>query len=260
MPRDVTACVVSLLLHMALLATAVACAGGAPVYTKPVLIDFTSENVNESCQELDALRSGGAPANPLPQPPRQQTGKPRAAAVGPVLQEVPPALPSAVEQSAEAVPVAAAPSEVPPPQVAAVTHNAPPVSTGSRGSGSGIAGSGSGASAGGGDAASGHGGRGTSEETLRQRYLKRHFAYIRDRVASNMRYPGMAQRMGWSGNLAIEFVVALDGSAERIRVVKSSGVPLLDSDARDTVLRSAPFPKPPVSARLVIPVAYHLEN
>jgi len=258
MPRDVTACVVSLLLHMALLATAVACAGGVPLYTKPVLIDFTSENVNESCQELDPLRSGGAPATPLPQPPRQQTAKTRTAAVAPVLQEAAPAPPSAVEQSAEAVPVAAAPSEVPPSQVAAVTHNALQASTGSRGSG--IAGSGSGTSAGAGDAASGHGGRGTSEETLRQRYLKRHFAYIRDRVASNMRYPGMAQRMGWSGNLAIEFVVALDGSAERIRVVKSSGVPLLDSDARDTVLRSAPFPKPPVSARLVIPVAYHLEN
>ncbi len=167
--------------------------GGAGTH-QPVLIDFTSENVNENCQELDALRSGGAPATPLPQSPRQQTGKPRAAAVASTLREA-SAPPTAVEQSAEAVPVAAAPSEVPPPQVAAVTHNAPPVSTGSRGSG--IAGSGSGASAGGGDAASGHGGRGTSEETLRQRYLKRHFAYIRDRVASNMRYP--AWRSGWAG-------------------------------------------------------------
>jgi len=247
---DLTAWAVSLLLHMILLATAIACTGVALPYTKPVLIDFTSESVSEAYREVAASRSGGTPPTPVVRPAQQRTAKNVVVAAESSPQTMPTA---ALEQSAEAVPVVAAASETATTSSVAATH-----SGGS--SGNGIAGSGNGVSAGGGDAASGRGGRGPSEETLRQRYLKKHFAYIRDRVASNLRYPGMAQRMGWSGNLAVEFVVGMDGSAETVRVVKSSGVPLLDSDARDTVLRSAPFPKPPVSARLVIPVAYHLEN
>ncbi|QEM68962.1 energy transducer TonB [Geobacter sp. FeAm09] len=75
-----------------------------------------------------------------------------------------------------------------------------------------------------------------------------------------MRYPGLARRMGWSGTLLIEFVVQKDGSADMVRIVSSSGVPLLDRDARETVLKSAPFPKPPVSATLRFPMEYKLEN
>ncbi len=105
----------------------------------------------------------------------------------------------------------------------------------------------------------GGGTRGESAETLRERYLRQHFGYIRDLINNNLRYPGRARRMGWSGALKVEFVVRVDGSVEAIRIVKSSGVPLLDCNAMETVRRSAPFPKPPVSARLIIPVEYLLE-
>jgi TonB family protein len=105
----------------------------------------------------------------------------------------------------------------------------------------------------------GNGSRGENVETLRMRYMKKNFAYIRDLVAANLRYPGMARRMGWSGKLSVEFVVRESGEIDRIRVLKSSGVPLLDSGAEEAVRRSAPFPKPPVSARLIIPVEYLLE-
>ena len=100
---------------------------------------------------------------------------------------------------------------------------------------------------------------GKSAESLRARFLKEHLAYIRNMIAEHLRYPSQARRMGWSGKLTIEFVIRESGGVDTIRVVKSSGFPLLDRDAEDTVRRSAPFPKPPVSARLVIPVEYLLE-
>ena len=105
----------------------------------------------------------------------------------------------------------------------------------------------------------GNASRGESKESQQTRYLKEHFAYIRERIAGNLRYPGKARKMGWNGKLAVEFVILESGTVEHIRIAKSSGIALLDSDAEDTVRRSAPFPKPPVSARLIIPVEYVLQ-
>ena len=105
----------------------------------------------------------------------------------------------------------------------------------------------------------GNGLHGDTVESRHKQYLKEHFAYIRDVIAGNLRYPGKARKMGWSGKLAIEFVILESGTVEKIRIAKSSGIPLLDSDAEETVRRSAPFPKPPVSARLVIPLEYVLK-
>lgn len=95
-------------------------------------------------------------------------------------------------------------------------------------------------------------------ESQQRRYLKEHFAHIRDTIAENLRYPAKARKMGWHGRLAVEFVVLASGAVDQIRITKSSGIALLDSDAEETVRRSAPFPKPPVSARLIIPVDYVL--
>ena len=91
-------------------------------------------------------------------------------------------------------------------------------------------------------------------------YLKREFTHIRSRIASNLRYPSMARRMGWSGRVDVEFIVRTNGSVDSIRVVRSSGCHLLDNDARETVIKSAPFPVPPVVARVVIPVDYALDQ
>ena len=100
---------------------------------------------------------------------------------------------------------------------------------------------------------------GDSAESRQTQYLKEHFTYIRNTIAANLRYPSKARKMGWNGKLAIEFVILESGTVDKIRVTRSSGIPLLDSDAEETVRRSAPFPKPPVSARLVIPVEYVLK-
>lgn len=98
-----------------------------------------------------------------------------------------------------------------------------------------------------------------SRETLQKRYLREHFAYIRDLIGKELRYPRQAIRMNWSGRVTVSFLVLVDGSVAELRVSHSSGVSLLDRNALETVERAAPFPKPPVSARLVMPVDYVLE-
>lgn len=110
---------------------------------------------------------------------------------------------------------------------------------------------------GGGYGASSNGNR-ENHELLANRYLKEHFTYIRDLIAGRLVYPNVAVRMGWSGRVAVSFVIREDGEVEELRIAKSSGYPMLDADAVNTVRKSAPFPKPPVRARLVVSVEYIL--
>lgn len=96
-------------------------------------------------------------------------------------------------------------------------------------------------------------------ETLQKRYLREHFTYIRDLIGKELRYPRQAIRMGWNGRVNVSFLVLVDGSVAELRVARASGCPMLDANALETVRKAAPFPKPPVSARLLIPVDYVLE-
>jgi len=95
--------------------------------------------------------------------------------------------------------------------------------------------------------------------TLQKRYLREHFTYIRDLIGRELRYPRQAIRMNWSGRVTVSFLVLGDGRVSEVTVARSSGCPLLDANALDTVRKAAPFPRPPVSARLLIPVDYILE-
>lgn len=90
------------------------------------------------------------------------------------------------------------------------------------------------------------------------RYLKEHFAYIRDLVKQQLIYPPMAKKMRWSGRVLVAFTIAEDGSAHNIRVEESSGFPILDKRAAETVKKAAPFPKPPVRADIVLPINFKM--
>jgi protein TonB len=98
----------------------------------------------------------------------------------------------------------------------------------------------------------------TAPEKTNQHYLKEHFIYIRDLISKQIVYPSMARKMGWSGKVTVAFVITEDGSVQAIRVVESSGFPLLDKSAVETVRGAAPFPKPPVRAEIVVPVNFKL--
>lgn len=99
----------------------------------------------------------------------------------------------------------------------------------------------------------------SSTESAKNRYLKEHFAYVRDAIMKNLSYPPTARRMGWEGKVLISFVVSEDGHVSDIKVIEGSGFGILDRNAIETVKKASPFPKPPIVAELVIPIVYKLK-
>ncbi len=95
-------------------------------------------------------------------------------------------------------------------------------------------------------------------ENVQQRYLKEHFTYIRDLITTHLVYPLMARKMNWSGKVVVAFVIAEDGTVNNIRVIETSGFPVLDRSVLETVRGVAPFPKPPVRAEIVIPINFRM--
>jgi periplasmic protein TonB len=96
-------------------------------------------------------------------------------------------------------------------------------------------------------------------EEGRKTYLKEHFSFIRSIINSKRSYPKLARRMGWAGTVKISFVICADGTVNNVRVLGSSGYDVLDKNTVETVKNCSPYPKPPVAAEIVIPVAYRLE-
>jgi protein TonB len=89
-------------------------------------------------------------------------------------------------------------------------------------------------------------------------YLKAHFSYIRDMVNSKLTYPVIARQMGWEGKVKVSFTISRDGFATDIMITQSSGKEVLDNSAVEAVRNASPFPRPPVSAQIIIPIRYRL--
>jgi protein TonB len=95
--------------------------------------------------------------------------------------------------------------------------------------------------------------------TAGNKYLRRHFAYIRNMIMSKLRYPAIARQKGWSGRLKISFLVGEDGSVNDVKIIASSGFSVLDKNAIDAVKEIAPLPTPPVRAEIIMPITYRLK-
>jgi protein TonB len=235
--RDLRFYGISLGMH-AIVIIMIACAAHAPHPNPPVTIDFT----------ISSAQPGASPHPPAPA--RVETAaKPKSVTPPPkqVVRPVPPATKPVEEnnekslQETSPVAVAQTPKEI-----------APPVQTpepASRDEGTTQTASGAPTGRSNGKSAG-------SAEVMRSRYLKEQFNYIRDKIASNVRYPRHARRMGWTGVTHVSFVIEENGTVSDVKVIKSSRVSLLDEEASESVRRSAPFPRPPVRARIVIPVEY----
>jgi len=100
---------------------------------------------------------------------------------------------------------------------------------------------------------------GASDAAARAGYLSSHFVNIRDKILRNLNYPAIARRMGWAGKVTVAFTVCMDGSVEELSVLESSGYPVLDKYALETIRKSCPLPRPPVKTALIMPVLYRLE-
>jgi periplasmic protein TonB len=93
----------------------------------------------------------------------------------------------------------------------------------------------------------------------RQSYISGNFVYIEKLISSQLTYPEKAKELNQQGTLSLSFVILENGSVDEVKVIKSSGVRLLDDNAVMTVKKSAPYPKPPFPAEIHIPIAYNLE-
>lgn len=103
-------------------------------------------------------------------------------------------------------------------------------------------------------------GFGDSDVKTGMRYLKAHFAYIRDLIIRNISYPDIARRNGWEGMVTVSFVISGNGYAKDIKIKESSGFEILDKNAIMTIKKVSPFPKPPAEALIKIPIVYKLTN
>lgn len=88
---------------------------------------------------------------------------------------------------------------------------------------------------------------------------ERSFSFIRDRIMQNIIYPERARRMGWEGKVTLSFVVHENGSIGDIKIVNSSGFPVLDENARDAVAKTNFKRKVPVRLVVLLPVEYRLK-
>jgi len=96
------------------------------------------------------------------------------------------------------------------------------------------------------------------EQSAQERYLREHFLYIKDRILSRIIYPNLARRMGWHGKVLTSFIIHLDGTVTDVRILSSSGFKVLDENAVTTIKDVSPFPKPPITAKIIIPISYRL--
>lgn len=101
----------------------------------------------------------------------------------------------------------------------------------------------------------------TTEQTSAKKqgeYLQINFQDIRDRVSENLRYPIMAKRQGWSGQVLLRFTILLSGEIADMQILSSSGYPILDRQALQAIKTTAPYPVPPVQATIILPVTFEL--
>lgn len=109
------------------------------------------------------------------------------------------------------------------------------------------------------DTATGSAGTGDPTITDDEEYRRANFAPIRDAILGHLRYPILARRRGWSGQMEVAFTITPSGSVSELRVLTSSGFPVLDDQALAAVRRSSPFtPAPSIAATLIIPITFRL--
>jgi protein TonB len=235
-------CVASIALHLGLLALVLICAANKITSTPPVSIDFTLSPPPLPAQ----VRENPVPTAAAPTQTPVNQKQPTAAIQTPTAREPEQAKPEPQPNSTEGNHAAPTPT-APQASKTVAQHSIGPVSSHQETQGTEAAPRGAQT-----------GGRMTTEKA-QQRYLNEHFTYIRNLIIKRLVYPRIARRMGWSGRVVLTFVVAEDGNVHSLHVRESSGYPVLDNSAMETVKSVAPFPRPPVAAEIVMPVQFQLQ-
>lgn len=94
------------------------------------------------------------------------------------------------------------------------------------------------------------GGNGSGSQSL--------LGQIRASIERALIYPPLARKRKQEGTVIAEFSIGSKGRPRNIRITKSSGYGLLDSAARDTIVKAAPFPD--VKGTIEVPVRFSLKD
>jgi len=83
-------------------------------------------------------------------------------------------------------------------------------------------------------------GSSVSLNTSEFKYIS-YFSRLKNRIQEVWKYPEAARRAGLQGKLKIRFTVDAGGRLLAVKIVKSSGIPILDDEAIKAIRRAAPF-------------------
>jgi periplasmic protein TonB len=262
--------VLSLLIHGVLLVSIYAVSSSCAQTDLPIVIDFSVTGTSgHGSGAANSLAGQAAPkaaghSRPAPLPAHAVAHSETLKTSLPVAE---PVVKTAVEQTGPAAIIASpktksvVAAKYEPSGVSGAAARTAAVSgrgmSGSAGSGGeGVSGT---ASGGGGTSSGPADGGGNSADQMRNRYLKEHFAYIKDLIQRSISYPSRARKMGWTGRVVVSFIIHENGRVSNEKVVNSSGFELLDNNVITTIKAVAPFPRPPVKAELRVPIVYRLE-
>ncbi len=81
---------------------------------------------------------------------------------------------------------------------------------------------------------------------------------IKAAIEKAKNYPPLARKRGIEGTATAEFTINNRGVPENIRILKSSGSDILDTAAKNTVLRASPFP--PVNGGIEVPITFRIDK
>lgn len=101
--------------------------------------------------------------------------------------------------------------------------------------------------------------QGSTEQSF-SGYSKTDFNYILIKIRRKIVYPEYARQKRIEGRVKVQFTVKRDGTISDLKIFQSSGSGLLDDAALLAVRKAAPLPKPPVAAKIVIPISFRISD
>ena len=105
----------------------------------------------------------------------------------------------------------------------------------------------------------GSGGNASSAGGSAKGYIRANFAYIQRHIRQHLEYPRQARMLFQSGVAHYSFVVEKSGKVSSLRLIKSSGFPLLDKAGEKAISDASPLPAPPEPARITMPISFTLK-
>jgi len=81
---------------------------------------------------------------------------------------------------------------------------------------------------------------------------------IRDALKANLVYPYLARKRQMEGSVMVSFRINQTGKPEAITILKGSGFSILDSAARETIVKASPFPA--INNFVEVPITFTLKD